>query len=198
VIGRDGVERSYEEELRGAAGQRVLVVNARGNVLDVQSEREPVEGHNLVTTLDLDLQRATEKLLADGILASRELTTDDDEPIPSVAGSAIILDAQDARVLAMASWPTYDPREFIGGLSSEYAEYLYADPDNPQPSINRVITGRYPPGSVFKVVSGAAMMETGWPDRGPRWSARRSTRSEATRSATGTTRTRAPWTSPMP
>jgi penicillin-binding protein 2 len=63
VIGRDGVERSYEEELRGHGGQRVLVVNARGNVLDVQSEREPVEGHNLVTTLDLDLQRATEKLL---------------------------------------------------------------------------------------------------------------------------------------
>jgi penicillin-binding protein 2 len=161
VIGRDGVERSYEEDLRGVAGQRVLVVNARGNVLDVQSEREPVEGHNLVTTLDLDLQRATEKLLEDGILSSRELTTDDDEPIPSVAGSAIILDARDARVLAMASFPSYDPREFIGGLSSGYAEYLYADPDHPQPSINRVITGRYPPGSVFKVVSGAAMMETG-------------------------------------
>jgi penicillin-binding protein 2 len=161
VVGRDGVERSYEEQLRGTSGQRVLVVNAQGNVLDVQSEREPVEGHNLVTTIDLDLQRATEKLLEDGILASRELTTDDDEQLPSVAGSAIVLDAQDARVLAMASWPTYDPREFIGGLSPEYAEYLYADPDSPQPSINRVITGRYPPGSVFKVVSGAAMMETG-------------------------------------
>jgi penicillin-binding protein 2 len=161
LVGRDGVERSYEEELRGVAGQRVLVVNARGNVLDVQSERDPIEGHDLVTTLDLDLQAATERLLEDGILASRELERDDGELLPSVAGSAVVLDAQDARVLALASWPTYDPREFVGGLTPQYAEYLYADPDNPQPSINRVTTGRYPPGSVFKIVSGAAMMETG-------------------------------------
>lgn len=161
LIGRDGVERSYEEDLRGTVGQRVLVVNARGNVLDVQSEREPAQGNDLVTTIDLDLQLATEKLLEDGILASRELTRDDGEYLPSVAGSAVVLDARDARVLAMASWPTYDPREFIGGLSPEYAEYLYQDPDNPQPSINRVITGLYPPGSVFKVASGAAMMQTG-------------------------------------
>jgi penicillin-binding protein 2 len=161
LVGRAGLELTYESDLRGINGQRILVVNARGNVLDVQSEREPIRGNDLVTSIDLDLQAATERLLEEGILASRSIQRDDGQFLPSVAGSAVALDPRDGRVLAMASWPTYDPREFVGGLSSDYAAYLYSDPTAYQPTINRVIQGRYPPGSVFKIASGAAMVEAG-------------------------------------
>jgi penicillin-binding protein 2 len=161
LIGRAGLEQTYEADLRGISGQRVLVVNAQGNVLDVQSEREPIQGNDLLTTIDLDLQEATERLLEEGIIASREIQRDDGQFLPSVAGSAVIMDPRDGSILAMASWPTYDPREFVGGLSSEYAEFLYLDPDAYQPAINRAIQGRYPPGSVFKTASGAAMLEAG-------------------------------------
>jgi penicillin-binding protein 2 len=161
VIGRDGLERSYESDLRGIAGQRVLVVNAQGNVLDVQSEREPLQGNDLLTSIDLDLQQATETLLEDGIIASREIERDDGRTLPSTAGAAVVLDATDGSVLAMASYPSFDPREFVGGLSEDYAAYLYSGEEAPAPSVNRVISGRYPPGSVFKIVSGAAMLETG-------------------------------------
>lgn len=160
LVGRSGLEQSYERDLRGVAGQRRLVVNARGDVLDVQSDREPVQGADLVTTIDLDLQVATEQLLADGILASREIRRDDGELLPSTAGSAVVLDARTGAVLSMASYPSYDPREFVGGVSQAYFDLL-GDPENERPLVNRAISGLYPPGSVFKTASGAAWVEAG-------------------------------------
>ncbi len=160
LIGRTGLEQSYEPDLRGTAGRQLLVVNAREHVLDVQSEREAIPGDNLVTTLDLTLQRAVEDLLEQGIEASRDIERDDGETLPSVAGSAVVLDARTGAVLAMASYPTYDPREFVGGVSSEYWTFVNAL-ENDQPLVNRALAGAYPPGSVFKTASGAAMIEAG-------------------------------------
>ncbi len=160
LVGRMGLEQSYEADLRGTAGERVLVVNARGDVLDVQRDREPVQGNDLVTTLDLDLQEATEQLLEDGILASRSIRRDDGQLLPSTAGSAVVLDARTGAVLAMASYPSFDPREFVGGVSVEYFESLL-DEESEDPLVNRVIAGGYPPGSVFKTATGAAMIEGG-------------------------------------
>ena len=160
LVGRSGLEQSYEPDLRGTVGQRLLVVNARGDVLDVQRDREPVQGADLVVTLDLDLQRATEQLLADGILASRSIERDDGQLLPSTAGTAVVLDARTGAVLAMASYPDYDPREFVGGVSQEYFDWLSAE-ENERPLVNRAISGLYPPGSVFKTATGAAMVEAG-------------------------------------
>lgn len=160
LIGRSGLEQSYEAELRGTAGQRVLVVNARGDVLDIQRDREPIPGDDLITHLDLELQAAVEQLLADGIETSRLVGTNEGRPLPSTAGSAVVLDARTGAVLAMASYPSYDPREFVGGVSEAYYRELL-DVENEQPLVNRVIAGLYPPGSVFKTASGAAMIEAG-------------------------------------
>ncbi|MCC5949947.1 MAG: penicillin-binding protein 2 [Nitriliruptoraceae bacterium] len=160
LIGRGGLEQSYEQVLRGVAGQRRLVVNARGDVLDVQSEREPIQGNDLVTTLDVELQEATERLLVEGIEASRSIQRDDGEFLPSVAGSAVVLDARTGAVLAMASYPSYDPRRFVGGVSSEYWDFVN-DRENFQPLVNRAVSGLYPPGSVFKTATGAAWIEAG-------------------------------------
>ncbi len=161
LIGRAGVEASYEPYLRGTEGSRLLEVNAQNRVLRVLREIDPVHGNDLVLSLDLDVQQTVERLLADGMVASRDIVRTDGRSLPSTAGSAIVIDATDGSIVAMASNPTYDPRQFIGGLSSEYAAYLYNDPDVPQPMVNRAIQGRYPPGSVFKIVSGAAAVLAG-------------------------------------
>jgi len=160
LVGRAGLERTYQADLRGTAGRRILQVNAKGIVLDVIDEIPPVRGHDLVTTLDLDLQIEVEQILRDGIEASRFIQRTDGRFLPSVAGSAVVLDPRDGGIIAMASYPTYEPSEFVGGVSHTYWGLLQ-DADNHYPLINRAIQAAYPPGSVFKVVSGAAMLEAG-------------------------------------
>jgi penicillin-binding protein 2 len=160
LIGRGGLEQSYEAELRGRGGQEVFVVNRRNIVIDLQSQRPPEPGLDLVTWLDLDAQRATEDALREGILASRFILRPDGRLLPSTAGSAIVLDVRSGGVVAMASYPTYDPQEFVGGVSGDYWAFVN-DPVQGQPLNNRPIAGQYPPGSVYKIVSGAAMFEAG-------------------------------------
>ncbi|MEX0592848.1 MAG: penicillin-binding protein 2 [Nitriliruptoraceae bacterium] len=160
VIGRSGVEATYESVLRGTEGSRLVEVNAQNRVLSIMREIEPEPGYDLLTSIDIDTQLAVERLLEQGIIASRDIVRTDGRNLPSTAGSAIVLDA-DGQVVAMASYPTYDPREFVGGLSQDYADYLYRTEGVPQPMVNRAIQGRYPPGSVFKIVSGAAGIVSG-------------------------------------
>ncbi len=160
LIGWAGLERTYQDQLRGDAGKRFLQVNARGVVLDVVDEIPPVRGNDLQTSIDMDLQADVERILEDGILASRYIRRSDGRYLPSVAGSAVVLDPRDGSVRAMASWPSFDPSEFVGGVSTGYWGFLQ-DIENGYPLINRAIQAAYPPGSVFKVVSGAAALEAG-------------------------------------
>jgi penicillin-binding protein 2 len=161
LVGRGGLEEVYEPDLRGSAGQRVLEVTAQNAVVEVVSEREPEQGNDLITTLDLDLQLAVERLLEDGIIASRnEIHTASGRNLPSTGGSAIVMDPRDGSILAMASYPTYDPREFVGGVTQSYWAEI-TDPENFTPLFNRPIQAAHPPGSVFKTVTGAAFMEAG-------------------------------------
>lgn len=160
LIGRGGLEQAYEADLRGAGGQEVFVVDRRGSVIDVQSRREPQPGLDLVTWLDLDVQREVESALVDGIIASRSILRTDGRLLPSTAGSAIVMDVRSGGIVAMASYPSYDPVEFVGGVSADYWGFVN-DPEQGQPLNNRAITGQYPPGSVYKIVSGAAMLEAG-------------------------------------
>jgi len=160
ILGRGGLESSYETELRGVQGRQLLVANARGTVLGVQSQRDAVEGNTLVTTIDFALQEAVEQALIDGIEASRRIRRTDGRLLPSVAGSAVVLDTRTGAVLAMASYPTFEPSEFVGGVSQDYWSFVN-DTANYRPLVNRAIAGSYPPGSVFKTVSGAAFMQAG-------------------------------------
>ena len=160
LVGRGGLEQVYESELRGRHGEKRYEVNAQNTVLDVISDREPVQGYDLMTSLDAELQQATEQLLAQGIEASRSFIHEaSGRNLPSTGGSAVVLDATDGSVLSMASYPTYDPREFVGGVSSGYWQQI-TDRDNETPLFNRSIAAEHPPGSVFKIVSGAAILQT--------------------------------------
>ena len=159
-VGQSGLEKTYESDLRGKEGRRVLEVNARGTVLKVLSQKDPERGDDLVTNLDLDLQKQVEALLEDGIKASRTITRSDGRTLPSVAGSVVVLDPRNGAVRAMASYPTYDPSLFVGGISQTDYDALVSV-DNELPIYNRAVQSAYPPGSVFKPISGSAYMTAG-------------------------------------
>ncbi len=169
VIGWSGVEASYEEYLQGTEGEREVRVNNRGQILeDLTDESSPqaIPGNSVQLTIDLDIQRATEDALLRGIELARQ--TDDNEAGPgrggtfkAPAGSALVLDADSGEIVAMASYPTFDPEEFVGGVSQDYWDALQ-DEENHFPLINRAIGAAYPPGSVFKVVSSAAALTYGF------------------------------------
>ncbi|HEY2953819.1 MAG TPA: penicillin-binding protein 2 [Candidatus Eisenbacteria bacterium] len=145
LIGRTGVERRYEEILRGRDGAEFVVVNAVGKRVSTLTEeppRPPVSGHDLVLTLDLKVQRAMEDAMA-GV----------------ERGAAVAVDPRDGAILGMVSRPTFDPNEFSRGMSWERWNVLSRGGSNPL--LNRAIQGAYPPGSTFKVVVMLAALRSG-------------------------------------
>ncbi|MCB1005570.1 MAG: hypothetical protein KDB35_15405, partial [Acidimicrobiales bacterium] len=152
-IGRTGVEAAYEEELRGDPGELVLEVDARGNVVGTVSHRLPVPGHDLITTLDVNIQA-----LAESELASRMDIVDN--TYENAGGSVVVLDPNSGGVVAMASYPTFNPNDFLNGISQEqYA--LLTDPYGPKALLNRALAGEYAPGSTFKPFTAVAALENG-------------------------------------
>ncbi|MDP9022402.1 MAG: penicillin-binding protein 2 [Actinomycetota bacterium] len=161
LVGKSGVEAAYEEHLRGVEGLQQLEVNARGVTLGTLAQRAPIPGNELVTTLDLELQREVERVLEEGIVASRaQMHRQSGQHLKSVAGSAVVLDPRNGEVIAMASWPTYDPGLFVGGIDAQAFDRLH-DKDNGLPILNRAIQGEYPPGSTWKIVSAEAALQAG-------------------------------------
>jgi penicillin-binding protein 2 len=164
-IGRAGVERTFEDELRGRPGERTVEVDRRGRVVRVVAERRPEAGHDLQLTIDLDLQRLTEARLAGQLEALRGRTGtrgSNNAALEGRAGSAVVLDPRDGGVLALASYPTFDPTEFVNGISTEAYRRLSGDGD-PEANalINRAVTGQYAPGSTFKAISAYAALSRG-------------------------------------
>jgi penicillin-binding protein 2 len=164
LIGWSGLERTYESELHGTKGVRTYEVNASGEVLRELADQVPVSGSDLKTTLDLESQKLVEEALAEGIEKAR--TVEDPEGrangfYKAPAGAAVVLDPRDGGIVAMASYPTFDPEKFVGGVSQDYWDRLQ-NPKSHFPLINRPIQSSYPPGSVFKIVSAAAALEEGY------------------------------------
>jgi penicillin-binding protein 2 len=146
LIGRAGVEATFEDNLCGLNGVRLVEVNALGRRVDdlmpitrFAKLRPPVAGEEAILTLDLDLQIAAESAFPD-----------------SFPGAVVVLDARTGGVLAALSRPCFDPNEFAAGLSHEAWKRLDDDPAHPLH--NRVTNSEYPPGSVFKVVTGSAAL----------------------------------------
>lgn len=162
-IGKTGVERIFEDELRGVPGMRLLEVDNRGEVIRERVElgREPQTGNDVWLTIDIDLQARAEAELADGLDRAREQAAEVGEPrFNSRAGAVVAIDPQDGGVLAMASYPTYDPSDFVSGISTAQFELL-TSPENYSPILNRAIQGNYAPGSTFKVVTALAAVTRG-------------------------------------
>ena len=153
LIGKDGLEREWEEVLRGIDGGLQVEVNALGEELQILGNKPAVPERSLVLTLDANLQKATEDILKYYIENSRKIGQ------PAKGASAIVLDVKTGGVLAMASLPSYDPNLFAAGITAKEWNKLISDPN--YPLTNRSIQSTYPPGSVFKIITAAAALDMG-------------------------------------
>jgi penicillin-binding protein 2 len=160
IIGRSGIEYAYEKELHGTEGLRKLEVDSSGEVRRVLGRVDPKKGKDLVTTIDARIQQVTEESLAQGIEKARTITHEETgKKYIAPAGGAVVMDPRNGEIIAMASFPDYDPGAFVGGITQ--AEYDVLDKDPAIPLLNRAIQAAYPPGSTFKTVTAAAALETG-------------------------------------
>lgn len=169
VIGKDGVEQVFESELRGTPHTRRLEVDSRGRVVHVLSDVPAKSGSDLKLTMDVNVQRIAEDSLRDGIAQVRQMRDNNiKNAIKNFAapgGSAVVLDAKDGSVVAMASFPSFDVSRFTSGIPVDEFKLL-TDPSSGFPLLNRATQGLYPPGSTFKLITAIATLEQGVSDPG--------------------------------
>ena len=159
-IGKSGVELLYEEWLRGKPGVTRLEVDSQNRVVRSLFHADPVPGHDIRLTLDLNVQLATEAALASATAAARGTFDDDTQKrFVAPAGAAVVLDPQDGSVRAIASMPTFNPADFVGGISTPQFQALTA-PEAYFPLNDRAIGGEYSPGSTFKLATAVAALNT--------------------------------------
>ena len=153
LVGKGGLEKTYDKYLRGEDGAFMEEVDVAGNVVKHYNSVQPIPGKNLKLTIDYELQKEleafTDKHLA--FLRSSGIA-------PGARAAAVVaIDPRNGAVRAMVSRPGYDPNWFVHGISSKNWNSINNDPNYPMN--NKVITGEYPPGSTFKIVTGSAAFE---------------------------------------
>ncbi len=166
LIGRDGVESAYESVLRGKPRRETVQVDPTGKQIGAPIKVEPgTVGDNLKLTIDIDVQKAAEKALGEGILAARtkqDVTTQATgyTTLKATGGAVVVLDTHDGSVVAMASYPSYPLSWWVGGISTANFAHL-GDPAQQNPLLNRATQGQYAPGSTFKLVPSIALNRYG-------------------------------------
>ncbi|MCC6920009.1 MAG: penicillin-binding protein 2 [Alphaproteobacteria bacterium] len=145
-IGKNGVERAVDRDLRGKGGVRQIEVNAHGRVIRELARQEGTPGANIELTLDMDIQRFAQ------------------ERLKGESASVVLMDVRSGEILTFVSSPGFDPNEFITGFSQTRWEEMNADPL--KPLLNKALAGEYAPGSTFKLVTALAGLEAGAIDAG--------------------------------
>ena len=159
-IGLAGVEAEYESVLRGSPGVQKLQVDSRGDVLTTLSSTRPIPGDTLRLSLDGRIQMVAESSLEQGMSAARatfDHTSGRNFTAP--ASSAVVEDPTNGQIIALATNPTYDPSEFVGGISQANYQALLNNPSDPL--LDRTIQGQYAPGSTFKLITATAGLQYG-------------------------------------
>ncbi len=141
IAGKHGLERFFDEYIRGNRGAELVEVNVYGREIKNLGRIDPVSGYNMTLTIDADLQRAAW------------------QAIEGKAGSVVVMDPRDGAILAMVSSPSFDPNLFNEGISIELWKQLQSNPF--APLSNKAISGQYPPGSTYKLIVAAAALEEG-------------------------------------
>ena len=144
VVGKEGVEKAFESYLRGRPGIRTVERNTKGQIVSEEWLTEPEPGGNVVLTLDIGLQAYAENVLAEAIPQLESERTE--------GGACVVLDVKNAEVLAAASYPTFD--------LSNYGQEVTEKAEDPlHPFVNRALSGAFPPGSTFKMLTAVAALE---------------------------------------
>ncbi|PIU60847.1 MAG: penicillin-binding protein 2 [Armatimonadetes bacterium CG07_land_8_20_14_0_80_40_9] len=141
IIGLDGIELYYDRDLRGEEGGSQIEVDALGHKVRVLGDREPRPGKNIVLTLDKDIQEAAERAMGNKV------------------GAVVVMNPQNGEILALVSKPNFEPNFFLSKISKKDWSNLVHHPNKPLQ--NRAIANKYPPGSIFKIVTAAAALESG-------------------------------------
>ena len=174
TVGISGIEKSYEEQLRGVDGYKKVQVDALGRITRELDVSEPKSGDTVYLSIDKDLQEDTENALK-GVLEALRVggtykSKYGNKTFSSVAknaasGAVIAIDAKNGDVLSMASYPNYNPNKFVNGIS--YEDYQALQPKNKNdvlaanPQVNLATQGVFQPGSTFKMVTGMAAIDNG-------------------------------------
>ncbi len=150
VIGRTGLEREYDEDLLGEAGEIAWEVDAVGRTISKEGYviKEPVSGKNLYLTIDLEVQKQLYQVMKEAV-----------KEYDAQAGAAVIQDPETGDIIAIVSYPSYDNNLFVGGISSSEYSKLITNPGNPL--LNRAIAAQMPPGSTFKTLVAIAGLDSG-------------------------------------
>ncbi len=144
LIGKQGVEKMYDDYLTGSFGIKAVMVDALGRIKKVLWEKPPIRGKDIYLTIDTKMQ----KLIYDAFEKSKQKS-----------GAITILDPNNYQILAMLSYPIYDLQKFVKGFSKKEWKELISN--KYKPLFNKVIGGLYPPGSIFKIIVAAAALEEG-------------------------------------
>ncbi len=153
IIGKSGLERVYDKELRGIDGGGQTEVDVSGRPVQVLGTKEPVPGQNLVLTIDYRVQKAAEAAVDETLKYLQTQTRFTN----AYAASVVALNPKTGEVLAMVSRPAFNPNLFAGGISEKNWKLLNENRFHPMD--NKSISGEYPPGSIFKIVTGVAALE---------------------------------------
>lgn len=162
-VGKNGVEYTYDQILAGEHGRRRVIADTNGTVVGVVSDTAPVQGSDLYLTIKAPLQYVADAALAQTI-APRGVIGEGH----GVAGAAVLLDMADGGIVALSSYPTYNPETFIGGISREVWD-VYSSQTSHYPLLNRAVSGTYPAASTFKTFTGLAGLKYGLADFHKTW-----------------------------
>lgn len=154
IVGKMGVEKSYDFWLRGIEGIEQVEVDSSTRVISKQLIQEPKAGKIVQLTIDSDLQKVVEESL-DQVIANTQKNSNS----KAKAGAAVVIDVNTGKILAMASRPGMDPNELTGIISDEMVTKYFTNEIAPAASFNRAITGLYAPGSTFKMVTAMAALQ---------------------------------------
>ena len=148
IIGKFGLERVYDQELRGRNGGEQVEVDVTGKPVQILGRKDPIPGNDLVLTIDEHIQAVAEKAVDDQL-----------KIVGAKAAAAVVMNPQTGEVLALVSRPAFDPNLFAHGISEKDWKKINENPNYPMD--NKAITGEYPPGSTFKIVTGTAALTEG-------------------------------------
>ena len=163
TVGKSGIEAYYDNILSGEHGTRRVVVDSQGSVVEVESETPPTRGNDVYLTIKSAVQYVAENALSQliaptGVIGEGKGTT----------GAIVAMDVTDGSIIAMASFPTFDPTTFTGGITQDVWD-LYSTEESYYPLLNRAISGTYPAASTYKAFTSLAGLKYGFADDKRTW-----------------------------
>ena len=157
IIGKSGIEYVFEEYLKGKNGVKQIDMDVEGTITGEYTAEEAIAGSDIVLTIDANLQKVAETSLENNI--NKIASGGFGERFDAKAGACVVMDVNTGEVLAMASYPNYNPADFVGGISNEaWNSYIN---NEAKPLLNKAIQNSYSPGSTFKMITAIAGLESG-------------------------------------